>query len=239
MSSYKLPSNVTVFRLSFEDVKIRAAKFLVDEFGEPTEPSTILKKNYKLCDFKPIFHRLFEDLYEQVGIQPTDYFGWGDCDLLYGKLTNFIRLNTHDVIGQKGHFIAIRYVEPFISAYKKTDRLRQRLKHELNWYTDEQAFIDVLWDMRRSKQISYFETLPFICDIIPVDTYEELVKTYEDNRPIEQFVFDKPSGRLFAVFKDGELRETMYVHLQKRPMLVSYTDNYTQIKILKDRFILY
>ncbi|MDD5016404.1 MAG: hypothetical protein PHW73_15170 [Atribacterota bacterium] len=44
-----------------------------------------IKKAYKLCDFKPCYGLIFEDY-----IRDYDYWGYGDIDLIYGNLSNYI-----------------------------------------------------------------------------------------------------------------------------------------------------
>ena len=233
-SDYVLPSNVSVFKMSFEDVKSRAAKFLTNEFQLFIEPSDVLHYHYKLCEFKPIYHKLFKDILDTFNPTSNDYFGWGDCDLVYGKISNFLDSSKrYDMIGSHGHFTALRYVEPYISKYKEVNLLLPILLLHAYNYLDEQRFIDVLKSDVSKGVITFFPVHRFFCDIIPGTN---LVKTYEKTRIIEKFNFDKSSGRLYYNFKDGELREAFYVHLQKRKMTYEIKE-YSKVMITKDTFL--
>jgi len=233
-SDYVFPSNVSVHKITFDVVKARAANFLANEFQLFIEPSDVLHYHYKLCEFKPIYHKLFKDILDTFNLTSNDYFGWGDCDLVYGKLSNFLdNSKRYDMIGIHGHFTALRYDEPFISKYKEVILLLPILLLNRYCYLDEQRFIDILLPLINAQKINYFPTEYFFCDIIPGGP---LLKTFEPNRTITHFVFDKPSGRLFYNYEDGELREAFYAHLQKRKMTYE-SKEYLKIMITKDAFL--
>ena len=228
-----MPPNVSVHKITFDEVKRRAANFLTKEFQLFIEPSDVLQNNYKLCEFRPIYHKLFKDILDTLGLTPNDYFGWGDCDLVYGKISNFLDISKkYDMIGIHGHFTALRYVEPYVSKYKEVILLLPILLLRRNCYLDEQRFIDILLPLINARKINYFPTEYFFCDIIPGGS---LVKTFEPKRTITHFVFDKPSGRLFYTYEDGELREAFYVHLQKRKMKYE-SKEYSKLMITQDAF---
>jgi hypothetical protein len=46
-----------------------------------------LSNPYKLCDYKPLYARIFSEL-----VAPYDYWGWGDLDVLYGDIRPCISL---------------------------------------------------------------------------------------------------------------------------------------------------
>ena len=242
VSSYTLPPNISVHKITFEEVKIRALNFLTKEFNFFIEPSDILHYHYKLCEFKPIYHKLFKDILDALGLTSKDYVGWGDCDLVYGKISNFLDISLgYDMIGSHGHFTALRYDEPFISKYKEVELLLPILLIHRYCYLDEQRFIDVMKPTLYSGETTFFHVDDYFCDIIPEKSdpakYSNLVKTREADRIIDHFIFDKLSGRLSYIFKDGELRESFYVHLQKRKMAYEVPKDYSRVKITKDAFI--
>ena len=103
--SFSTPANVTMRRESFEDFKLKVAQALsldVAEFGWGP---------YKLCDLKPFYGVIFAD-----DIEGYDYWGFGDMDLFYGKLTDFIsqkmfrryKMITFHDDRVSGHFCLIR-----------------------------------------------------------------------------------------------------------------------------------
>lgn len=243
-SSNSLPQNISVFKISFDEVKQRAATFLIDEYNLFIETTDILHNHYKLCDFRPIYHKLFKDILDKIGLTSNDYFGWGDCDLVYGKISTFLDISLgYDMIGIHGHFTALRYDEPYISKYKDVKLLLPILLLRRSCYLDEQRFIDVLIPLIKSGKTKYFHTENFFCDIIPEKSdpmkFTNLVKTDDADtvRIIEHFLFDKSTGRLYYIYKDGDLQESFYVHLQKRKMNYSVSKDYSRLMITKDAFL--
>ena len=240
-TSYIVPPNVMYFSSTLDEVRIRALRFIKEEFNK--EPLTILPIPYKLCDFKVLYHKLFSDIVDLIDISKDDFIGWGDCDLIYGKLTHFMNSDLpYDFIGERGHFTAFRNIEPFISAYKRIDRLYDRLLSQHSQFIDEQSYIDVIFKLCPPSSPRFFYTIHKMCDIIPEcadpSKYTDLVATNKQDKPIDHFVFHKTSGTLTATYKSGETSAFMYVHLHKRPMKVTF-DNYTdKFVIRKDGFVL-
>ena len=90
---YKIPENVYFFYESFFDFKDRIKnKFTFD---------ISLETPYKLCDYKPVYGYVLEDL-----IKEYEYWGFCDCDLLFGDLNGILSpiLNKgYDKIFALGH----------------------------------------------------------------------------------------------------------------------------------------
>ncbi|MBZ4041061.1 DUF6625 family protein [Flavobacterium hibisci] len=89
------PSNVIIIHKSLNDFKVIAAtKFGFEvNFDSP----------YKICDFKPAYGLLFQDIFEKY-----DYWGHGDIDMMYGNIRSFITpciLNQYDLISAHKDFI--------------------------------------------------------------------------------------------------------------------------------------
>lgn len=88
------PPNVSYYPLSLDQLKSR----IQDLFG--VDVSRI--EPYKLCDFRPAFGLLFADALEGI-----DFWGYGDNDLVLGKVDEFItpeKLESYDILSFKqGH----------------------------------------------------------------------------------------------------------------------------------------
>jgi hypothetical protein len=75
----QLPSNLIMNVLS------------IDEFNKLTSkitgvnPCIQSEYCYKLCDLKPMYGKIFQDY-----ILDYDYWGWGDIDLIYGNVEDFL-----------------------------------------------------------------------------------------------------------------------------------------------------
>ena len=91
MSQYNVPQNAIKIDMSFDNIRERLSKFLLREYNLNIEHRILLPRTQKLCDIKIIYPILFDDIMTQYGITEDDFVGWGDCDLIYGKLNNFIK----------------------------------------------------------------------------------------------------------------------------------------------------
>ena len=120
-SSYKIPDNVKVVTMTFDDVRERARHMLQTMFDCTTDAKDLIKTPYKLVDFKVTFPIMFEDHLRLLGATEKDYVGWGDCDLIYGKLSNFLNLDQpYDLLGgYHGHFTAIRNLPSYTLFFKE------------------------------------------------------------------------------------------------------------------------
>ena len=98
MSCYKLPANVQVHTMRLEEIRLRASLHLNFE--------PVLGTPYKLCDYKPMFGLIFQDYLEGY-----DFWGYCDCDLIWGRMSRYITddmMDRYDRIYQHGHLQLFR-----------------------------------------------------------------------------------------------------------------------------------
>ncbi|AGY81954.1 DUF6625 family protein [Carnobacterium inhibens] len=108
-TSYDFPNNVHVTYLSFDDIKKR--------FDDSFNFSIVLPSAYKLCDFRPAYGYIFNE-----ELSKYDYWGYCDCDLIFGNIRKFITedvLNLNDKIFQRGHLSIIRNTPENNNIFKK------------------------------------------------------------------------------------------------------------------------
>lgn len=72
LDGYVVPTNVKVLNRTFAQLQDMFAQKL----GNPVD----LQSPMRLCDFKPMYGRIFEDY-----IRSYEYWAFGDCDLVYGR----------------------------------------------------------------------------------------------------------------------------------------------------------
>ena len=87
--------NIHFIHMTMENVKERFQQVV----GFPIK----LKVPYKLCDYKPIYGKAFPEI-----VQPYDFWGHCDIDLLFGDIRKFITddlLEQYDKILDAGFFI--------------------------------------------------------------------------------------------------------------------------------------
>ncbi len=86
----KLPENLIMNHLNIDEFNI-----LVDK-ATGINPRIDSRFYYKLCDLKPMYGKIFRDY-----ILDYSYWGWGDIDLIYGNVGDFIHekiLDGFDII---------------------------------------------------------------------------------------------------------------------------------------------
>lgn len=114
------PENFKVVKMSFDEVKRRMAERLGTE--------VVINGGRRLCDFRPMYGKVFEDL-----IVDYDYWGWGDCDLVYGnKFNEFLERAV-----EAGEYDAISLHKDYMSGptcfYRNTPQMRELYLKTNNW----------------------------------------------------------------------------------------------------------
>jgi hypothetical protein len=228
LSKYKIPTNVIHFNITLDEIRERAKLFFLNEYHKLVSITDIIKKPYKLCDYRPIYHILFTDIYKTLKIDETDHIGWTDIDVIHGKLSSFLDLkNNYDILGIQGHFTAIKNIPKYITSYKHIDRLFDRLIDERSMFIDENTFIDTFMETFKDK-LNVFKMYNYHCDISP--DRKELTMAGREREIIKHLQRDV-SGKLIVHFVDGRVQETSYCHLQKRAMNVEF-----EVNLYKDTY---
>jgi hypothetical protein len=131
-------ANVEYVHLGFDDYKALVRDRLRIAFN-PTDA-------YKLCDLKPAYG----DIHAR-DIAGYRFFGWGDIDLVYGRIGDFY---TNAVLAKSnalsirsdmfaGHFAILRNTRMLRRAYRRMPGFREALEHPQYREFDERAFYRV------------------------------------------------------------------------------------------------
>lgn len=112
------PSNFKKHNLPWEE--------LVKRIKERIHPNSNIVNAYKLCDFRPMFGKIFEE-----EIKSYTHWGYGDIDLIYGDLNVFLPfdgIENYDVITFRenvihGPFSIFKNNDYINNLYKKTNKL--------------------------------------------------------------------------------------------------------------------
>ena len=115
----RAPSNFKQFKMTFEQLRdLISLKLCVQP---------VISGGWRLCDFKPMYGKIFEDYLEGY-----DYWGFGDCDLVYGKKVNEFL----DRVLPGGYGI-ISLQEKFLSGpiclLRNTREMRELFQKTENW----------------------------------------------------------------------------------------------------------
>ncbi|NTE04813.1 hypothetical protein G6M26_10365 [Agrobacterium tumefaciens] len=134
------PKNVKFISSSLKDFSILATEKL-DCYYE-------IKNAYKLCDFKPCYGLIFQDY-----LSDCDYWGYGDIDLIYGDLSNYIFPKIDegfDVISNRqeimsGSLSIFKNIPNINSLFKKSDTYLKLLQSDRYEGLDETAHNHNTW----------------------------------------------------------------------------------------------
>jgi GR25 family glycosyltransferase involved in LPS biosynthesis len=237
MKPYTCPENLIVIKMNKYEVKKRASKFILETYNKVIEPDNLLKDNYKLVDFKIVFSLIFDDILQNHGVTEEDYVGWGDIDLIYGKLSNFIDFKEGYGIlgGWHGHFTAIKNTDSFKNNFKAIPNYLELITDNSKTYvTDEIAYREPLKKYLSENKIKMFYANAYFCDIVPPCFYhmsrpdhkswtKNFYDVYNPNKNINYLYYDKSSFNLSVIYDTGERRHVLYCHLQKRKMELPFT----------------
>lgn len=114
------PENFKIIPMTFDELKARFA----DRLGVPV----CINSAYRLCDFKPMYGQAFEDF-----LADYDYWGFGDCDLVYGEpfndfLDETVLSGKYDAIS-----LAAAYLAGPTSFFRNDARMRTLYQKTRNW----------------------------------------------------------------------------------------------------------
>ncbi len=226
MESYSAPPNLRVIPMSLEDLRIRIHHFLKKTFGKAPPPETLVQTPYKLVDFKVTYPLLFEDL---CNPDTDNYVGWGDIDVIYGDLHDFV-VGPYDIIGGwHGHFTAIRPTTAFKTLFTTVPQFYDLCTDAAKTYVvDEIAFRAPLEAFIKTHELKMCYLNTSFCDIVPPCFYD-MFRPDHATFTTNFFNVAKPrlnisrihrshSGSITTFYDDRSSHETSYVHLQKRVM---------------------
>jgi hypothetical protein len=206
-------------------------------FGKTVSPKNLLQDNYKFVDFKVTYPIMFNDILEQYKVIEADFVGWGDCDLIYGKFSNFLDLtqNFHILGGWHGHFAAIRNIKSFKTFFKSVPNFFELCTDNSRTHiTDEIACRETLKKFLKENNFHMFFMNAHFCDIVPpcffhmfrpdhASLEKNFFDVYNSHKNITRLYYEK-DGKITVFYDDGSERETIYCHLQKRAMDLPFTD---------------
>jgi glycosyltransferase involved in cell wall biosynthesis len=246
LSSYQLPENLIHVKMNIDEIKNRITNVIYKTYGKHVSTEDVLKFTYKFVDFKIIYPIIFDDLIKEHNIQTNDFVGWGDCDLIYGKLSNFINFNENYGIvgGWHGHFTAILNNNSFKHLFRNIQNYLDLILDNSKYHgTDEIAYREPLKKYIADNKIKMCYINKYFCDIVPPCFYHlsrpnhkdytnNFYDLYNPTKSISNLYFDKINQKLNVFYDNGETREAAYGHLQKRKMQLPFTsyDNGFYIK---------
>ena len=218
---YNYPKNVKIINKSFKELR--------EEIQKKFDFKISLESPYKFCDFRPAYGYIFDYL-----IKNYEYWGYCDIDLIFGDIKVFLNeklLSKYDKIFINGH----------MSIYKNTQENNRMFMRTLNnkilykeYFTSNRNYaFDELWndsinDIYLEAGLEIYDK-KLCADVYPRNADFRLVLGYNKDY-FEEFlekkkksIFCYKNGKIFRYYKKKELllkKEYMYLHLQKRKMIL-------------------
>ena len=132
----ELPANVKPILMTLADLSALATKKLGFEVQ--------IRSGYKLCDFKPAYGLLFDHI-----LEPYDFWGHGDIDVVFGNIRSFISddlLVCHDLICVRhdfltGYFQLFRNNEKMNTLFMKSKDYKRVMQEDRHFCFDETNFM--------------------------------------------------------------------------------------------------
>lgn len=220
------PNNVRVVRMTFAEVQTLV--------NEKMQSSVALERPYKLCDLKPMYGIIFEDLLRQY-----DYWGHCDMDMVFGDIRYYLDkydLDKYDKFLNLGHLSLYRNSKENNLRFKqdgsKCGSWLEVITHGNGYAFDE---INGIYQIFKTNQYPMFDKRIF-ADMTPI--YRRFRCSQRDPNYDHQ-VFYWENGKVFRDYwinGEKEKEEFIYIHFQKRSFLNSFSPSF-DIKTATSFFI--
>jgi len=234
LSAYRCPDNLIPIPMTLGALRTKFAQLITDEFGIDVNPDALLKSPYKLCDFRVMYPAAFFDMGVRYGVSEDDFVGWGDCDLIYGRFADFLDVDNdyHVIGGIHGHLTALRNIASLRALFREIANLPALLIDDNPHIVDETPFRTPLLDFMQQNGYMMFYTNLYFCDIVPecffgllradhAQREKNFFENYRPDKDIRHLYCDR-EGRMTVVYDDGESRQSIYCHIQKRHMALDF-----------------
>lgn len=226
MDEYNVPSNVKIYKSDLGNIE-ELIKCHVD-------PICNLNSPYKLCDYRPAYGLIFKDYIENY-----DFWGHCDTDLILGNIRKFLPdmiFNEYDRILANGHLTFYRNDIKTNNAFKEVK--------SPNWekvYTSEKSFCFDEWGGTSKYWNEHNKSKFYINDNMHDDIAPYVYHFFSINKKRQErncmYSFNKGAlYKISCIKEDMVVEETMYVHFQKRTLLIK-TKPSESFSIIPNRFI--
>ena len=204
--SFKTAPNIRFINISFSEIKNLIEKTV--------DLKIVLNKAYRLCNFRPAHGDIFKEY-----ITNYDWWGYCDCDLIWGKLSDFISKMPDDCFqfGRFGHCTFVPNNDFSRKLYKYS------YAYKLVFTTDDTLFFDEI-GFREIASVNHLK----IYEEFPLGDFNPRKKAFSPvwNCGVSA---DVPTAQLFTAdkegltrwyLKDGEVKSNpiAYIHFLKRKM---------------------
>ena len=233
------PKNVRILSQTFSEFK----KLMEKQLGQ----TIALEKPYKLCDYKPIYGYVLSEQIKQY-----DYWGYCDCDLIWGDLYSFIEPlmeKGYDKIFASGHLTLYRNTQENNELFRTLDEgaLFSEISkdNQIYWFDEDYQGKNNIHDLFLKSGKKVFAEDFSVNFNIDTNCFQRKMYSPENRTYIdipyekEQYYWD--AGKIYQVKKREEsiaITEYPYIHFQLRYMHgIQCALSEERFKIVPNRFL--
>ena len=196
------PNNVHHYQVTFDEFVSKL------EAGLDLKLDIIRKDSYKLTDLKPMLGHVFSEL-----LEPYDYWGWGDMDVVYGNLDEHFgqQLGQYDVISchtylLSGHLAFLRNTKTLRSLFSCFPKWRSLVVLPTHQAFDENIMSALFFADQPDRRAFLYAPL-YLPTVVVND--EELTAHFSERYSTFNRPWLLPDGKMGTIdewyWKDGKL----------------------------------
>ena len=233
------PKNVIILSQTFSEFR----KLMEKQLGQ----TIALEKPYKLCDYKPIYGYVLSEQIKQY-----DYWGYCDCDLIWGDLYSFIEPlmeKNYDKIFASGHLTLYRNTQENNELFRTLDEgtlfSEMSKDNQIYWFDEDYQGKNNIHDLFLKSGKKVFAEDFSVNFNIDTNCFQRKMYSPENRTYIdipyekEQYYWD--AGKIYQVKKREEsiaITEYPYIHFQLRYMHgIQCALSEERFKIVPNRFL--
>lgn len=229
--NFEHPSNVEIIKLSFENMKKR----IQSKFDFKIK----LEKPYKLCDFRPAFGYIFDDIFKEC-----EYWGYCDLDMIFGNLRKYLPARTYDKISYLGPLSLYRNSEDINKAFMLNGYCKFNYKgifqSNVNFGFDEIGKYGINSILKKHNYTIY-EYQKNVADLNCILEGMNVTSGHSGHytTDVAERIFRFKDGKIFEYkIMDNrvEKKEYAYLHFQKRKMDYNINNSKDSFIILHHSF---
>lgn len=233
------PENVLILSQTFSEFR----KLIEKQLGQ----TIALEKPYKLCDYKPIYGYVLSEQIKQY-----DYWGYCDCDLIWGDLYSFIEPlmeKGYDKIFASGHLTLYRNTQENNELFRTLDEgaLFSKISKDdqIHWFDEDYRGENNIHDffLKSGKKVfaeDFSVNFNIDTNCFQRKMYSPENRTYIDI-PYEKEQYYWDAGKIYQAKKREEsiaITEYPYIHFQLRYMHgIQCALSEERFKIVPNRFL--
>lgn len=167
-----LPPNVRLIFKSLEEINVLASAKLGFD--------TNIRNGYKLCDFKPVYGMLFDDL-----LKGYDFWGMNDIDIILGNIGSFI---TDEILAEY-ELISVRhdYITGYFCLFRNNEKMNRLFMHSRDYKKVLSSDVHYCFDETNFKHKEFAVGIHPIHIVTEVESMTHVVRRLQMARQLKAY----------------------------------------------------